>query len=141
MNTPTNRDISSLTENGPTSAPSTMLLALADRCEREEPSQELDEEIWQTLPSWAGLKPFTTSLDSAVTLIPEHCEWSELGRHVEWGEPSPLTGSCEREYCVTISLMDATGNFLGNSVHGATETLPMSICAAALRARAALVQS
>jgi hypothetical protein len=58
-----------------------VLLALADRCEREEPSVDLDADIWWALfpdaepTSWPD---YTTSLDAAVTLVPEG--WSTTVR-------------------------------------------------------------
>lgn len=52
------------------------LIALAVRCEREEPSRELDRAIWLAIdpgakPTAADWDDYTISLDAAVTLVPE----------------------------------------------------------------------
>ncbi len=127
--------------------PARLLALLADRCEREEPSRALDAEIavacrigsdkvdkdhwsYRNFPTWlprddgrveAGMHwatlPYTTSLDAAVTLRPEGFAWSVAHDQTatadvnQWGEIS---------------------------VRGVAKTAPMAICAAALRARAAV---
>ena len=54
------------------------LLALADRVEREEPSDDLNFAIAQTLPVTPG-KPrwreYVTSLDAAEALVPSGWRW------------------------------------------------------------------
>lgn len=143
------------------------LLALAGRCEREVPSRELDADIYIAvrIPSeragridklggvvgwWPKDGPyqsaidvpcFTTSMDAALTLVPDakQAELSEMSRHVDWGEAHPVTGSHEREYCVSVYLLDEAGYATGMGLNGAAETLPLALCAAALKARAALV--
>lgn len=147
------------------------LLALADRCEREEPSRELDGEIMFSLfavpvgkngylwpeddPSWAfamrfpgkdaawfkansdpqretiliwregdpillnhmRIKPVTSSLDAAVTLVPE-----SAGAYCA-GKAATAVGHCfasvDNEECWA-------------------KTPALALCAAALRARAAM---
>jgi len=108
------------------------LLALADRCEQAAGSdRELDAEIAVALfggnviydlkiKQWRRIKitsawrmdhplpPYTTSLDAALTLVPEGCGWMVMSSAAKVGVwPS----------------------------HGATPAL--ALCAAALRARAA----
>ena len=106
------------------------LNALADRVEREEPSNLLDQIIWQaikTVPGTGGWKPYTTSLDAAVTLT----DWciahlSEIG-----GDGLPM--------CVlTDGTQDATGFCLNSPTSGVT-ALARALTAAALRARAAIL--
>lgn len=127
------------------------LEALAARCEKEEPSLELDEAIAAAVAgailerqkdgraayhrddSWVSIgaiKPCTSSLDAAVTLVPEDCGieiqrywmkkpgvWWSVG--LAWG----LGTRSER-----VMVMDVA-------------TAPLAICAAALRARAALAEN
>lgn len=125
------------------------LLQLAERCEREEPSLLLRCDIakalgwrevkhdchiryidldgrmrWATeIPDWPG------NLDAAVTLVPPNC-WRETNgprRYLNIPSSSPNYWHCN----VTVwepKMRDHHG-------WGATEAL--SICAAALRARAA----
>jgi hypothetical protein len=58
-------------------------LALALRCEKEEPSRKLDAEIGSTLEVYSDKGSalydwplrYTTSLDAAVTLVPEGWCW------------------------------------------------------------------
>ncbi len=130
-----------------------VLLALADRCEREEASREFDIEIYRSLypaeptPSLAGdhypppgfgtdalslqiEAPFyTTSLDAAVTL-PSKDWWRETNgprRYLNIPSPSPNYWRT----LITAWDLRSPKDFLGWS---ATE--PLSICAAALRALA-----
>lgn len=53
------------------------LNALADRVEREEPSRYLDADIEEAEKGAATADPpyYTTSLDAAVTLVPEGWFW------------------------------------------------------------------
>ena len=108
-----------------------VLLALADRCEREEPSSPLnvaicfaifgdDKSKWPTPPL---LRQFTTSLDAAVTLVPER--WDTI-------------------VAVMLTTRDpaAARVFKGAmypSFNGEAKTEAMARCAAALRARASLL--
>lgn len=161
-----------------------VFLDLADRCEREEPSRDLDGEIMFTLfakpvgergylwpednASWSFAMRFpgkdlawfksvrrldtdketilvwrdgdpilmnalrvlklTSSLDAAVTLVPEGA-WRETNgprRYLNIPTPVPNYWHCE------ISLWKPTyGDF-----HGWAATEAMAICAASLRARA-----
>jgi len=118
------------------------LLALAERCEREEPSWDLDCAIaeaigWYT-PHRDWRRPkgdtpkFTTSLDAAVTLVPEHrsyeLAYSAAGdkalrraRLWDWRR-SALALDPDNEWAATA------------------KTLALALCAAALRARAAIAE-
>jgi hypothetical protein len=97
----------------------TTLLALAERCEQAAgPDAGLDLAIWKALSEMPGFKhpspiwrfDVTESLDAAVTLVPEECGWMVMNSAAKVGVwPS----------------------------HGATPAL--ALCAAALRARAAMV--
>lgn len=131
-----------------------LLLQLAERCEREKPSDDLDLKI-ATASGWrfgggrpkggawiapngvsyhgntfAGPPKFTTSLDSAVTLVPEN-------RSFELTFSAAGDGALRR-----ARLWDwrrsATGLDPGNEWLTTGKTLPLALCAAALRARAAL---
>ncbi len=114
------------------------LLALADRCEREEPSHRLDDAIWiavegidthvETPAFKMGNPPnrkrmaiphYTTSLDAAVTLRPDGFAWN-AGEERARGFAS-LTGEDHRHCFDTRA-----------------KTPALAFCAAALRARAAL---
>ena len=103
--------------------PQAQLLALADRCEREEPSRKLDVSISDALGyAHDGSLPFyTTSLDAAVTLVPEGFIWR-------------VSGSSEGRFFASLhpAARDA--------VTGQAKTEPMARCAAALRARAAVLE-
>ncbi len=136
----------------PASTPSDALLALAARCEREEPTFALEceiaaatypagavaciEGVWivnkrgtPLTPIWEPLHParYTTSLDAAVTLVPEGWAW-----FVEWiGAPfsegrARLWIPAQRTQKLTVE-----------NVNTQAKTPTMALCAAALRARAA----
>jgi len=108
------------------------LNALADRCEREEASRELDCEIVCTLRHVPYVRSsecpplYTASVDAAMSLT----DWciahlSEIG-----GDGLPM--------CVlTDGTREAKGYCLNSPTSGVT-ALARSLCAAALRARAAL---
>ena len=101
------------------------LRALADRCEREEPSLLLDFDIHhavaarkaESIPS-----SYTTSLDAAVTLVPEGwsisvgCSENRKHAQVQLGRSYP-----------TNKVVTLEGR-----------TMALALCAATLRARAAL---
>ena len=107
------------------SAARQVLLDLAERCEREEPSRVLNEAIERAIHSGGPFPittaPYTTSLDAAVTLVPAGWiyrlgSFAEEGTH--WAE-------------------------LNQPMHGATtesdrlaKSVALALCAAALRARA-----
>jgi len=100
------------------------LMAVAERCEREEPSQTLDFDILDALTPPATpwkYKPYTTSLDAAVTLVPAGWSFflglSENGRHAQ----------------VTLGRSHPTNR----TVIQEGRSLPLALCAAALRAKAA----
>ena len=115
-------------------------LALADRCEREEPSRALDDAIWEALegrPAYTEGEPFkrgnpprrtrlpipayTASLNAAVTLIGDGVEW----------DMTTLYGVARASVGLNLNKGPHYGKHYGALV-------PMTICAAALRARAAL---
>ena len=123
------------------------LLALADRCEREEPSRELDSAIlvacghqtlhrligkaldWEYRPNgvgiWHTMPSPTSSLDAAVTLVPKDCVWS---------------GGNESGFIAVVSggSMDDDTAFVKTSDGENTTGMALALCAAALRARASL---
>lgn len=113
-------------------------LALVDRCEREEPSRELDCEIakavgwtynpknlpgapWKDAADRVEWTPpwFSFSLDAAVTLVPEGVEWNLTN----------LYGIAMSE----VGLNFSDGNWQTSRHKGGH--LALAICAAALRAR------
>ena len=100
------------------------LLKLAERCEREEPSFALERQIMYAVYSVPPQhpiegdkpKPYTTSLDAAVTLVPDDCEqWAVATKK---NMPRPIVAQVNE----------------GSWYAGATPAL--ALCAAALRARA-----
>ena len=116
------------------------LLALALRCEREEPSRDLDFAIGQVVHGfdrlvvdgtehWGyrghyarELSRYTTGLDAAVTLVPEGYKWAV------WHDGQAR---------VRVSGPE-TPAFLAPSWEAFDVTTPaLALCAAALRARAA----
>lgn len=149
-------------EKDNTGLTSGVLLELALRCEREEPSLKLNAEIavacrigsklvkadhwsYRNFPTWRARddgrvevvhttdkggvhwepEPYTTSLDAAVMLVPEGASWSVT-----------VQGACEAE--VTI----LSGRFLIDGDierYGRSGVPAKALCAAALRARAALL--
>lgn len=167
------------------------LLALADRCEREEASRELDLAIrvalyptgdvatltgkhrrgldkkpgtawdfWHNgalvFEVWSGdgqctcngshvLPSYTTSLDAALTLVPENMLVENLG---EMRDAGPLTGMWLAQLCprgprrriaeISAAALRAACD-ADPCVHAKTAAL--ALCAAALRARAALEQA
>lgn len=103
-----------------------VLLALADRCEWEPPSQDLDECIWSNIAgedfAYETTTAYTTSLDAAVTLVPEGWVFSL--------NTFPASASAY--------VMDASSRIIRpNQQYIATPAL--ALCAAALRARAAMM--
>jgi hypothetical protein len=114
------------------------LLALADRCEQAAgPDRELDNAILSALGySWRGMAYchnddnhvlkgstfFTKILDAAVTLVPEGWTWARY-----------YSGAAE---CGTLN--GPGGSILFERGQGISTAL--SLCAAALRARAAMAQ-
>lgn len=112
------------------------LLALAERCEREESSRDLDEAIHMAVFNcnlWASVlgdedagNPFpryTTSLDAAVTLIEDGIEWSVSNLY-------------------HVARAEVGMNFNNGPHYGEHKgaLMAMALCAAALRARAAIRQ-
>lgn len=112
-------------------APADVLLALAERCEREEPSYALDCQIEHLCaPERAhfigNAKPYTTSLDAAVTLVPEWHRWS-----VETGT------MCS----AVVHNLEALFPGDRTKVTGRSARPAPALCAAALRARAAVAEA
>lgn len=122
------------------------LLALADRCEREGAgSFDLDKAILRALGytwrgmdywfrdgshTWKGESHPTQSLDAALTLVPENTFWW-IGRgKVRLGEP--MFGAIIEE--AEIDMPAELGS--GESDH----SISLALCAASLRARAALLR-
>jgi hypothetical protein len=100
-----------------------VLLALADRCEREGPSRELDAEVWHACnrPDGAWAPAYTSSLDAAVTLVPEGAYLAgvrQINQTLFWAIIG-FEADAETEW------------------QGEAKTEPMARCAASLRARAA----
>lgn len=145
---------------GPSGKPSDILLALADRCEREEPSRALDCDIsnaalgTRLFPHgasvtgvadtngkgsvWKGECAFyTTSLDAAVTLVPE-------GWHATIYQGDPTTRNFKHKTQLAPHMENddgwAAASEAASEAAGKGKTLAMSICAAALRARAAVLE-
>lgn len=150
-----------------------VLLDLANRCEREEPSRELDCRIWaeindyavrvvknqligrnrqaphdECLIGWADKRPihtlditfdktfvarFTTSLDAAVTLVPEAWEWQTSNR-----APKPHAGRAyiHNRELIFAGMSGRTRNPKYRSAECTALTPALALCAAALRARA-----
>jgi len=106
-----------------------VLLDLADRCEREEPSEDFDAAIFHALerryvyPSstapYGSPKPppYTTSLDAAVTLVPEGWRLYDV------------TEELDGTFWVTLDCASQRGE-------GHAKTEAMARVAASLRARA-----
>jgi len=95
------------------------LLELAECCERATgPSFVLEQQIAEAVGRGMTLPPFTSSLDSALTLAPgiRHVEW------IERGAEACCFGECEFDSAVYM---------------GKAATAPLAICAAGLRALAA----
>lgn len=82
-----------------------------------------------------GTPHYTTSLDAALTLVPEGHEWHNMERNVQWDDPEVFAGQ-EREYGVQIYGMTEAGypDFKRDFI-GAHDLLPIALCIAALRSR------
>lgn len=100
--------------------------ALASRCEREEASRTLDVAIARAIEPDRprskydpNLSRFTVSLDAAVTLVPDEYDWIV----------ARANGGLTIHACV------------GNTTEHFGGTPALALCAAALRARAALSQT
>lgn len=106
---------------------SSELLALAVRCEHEEPSRELDADIERAVRGMRANQmyppPRTSSIDSAVTLVPKDFDHTMTWyRKTADAYVSRDGGEFKPDDCVG----QATAS-----------TLALALCAAALRARAA----
>jgi hypothetical protein len=112
------------------------LIELAGRCEKATgPDREIDADIADPLPVCANLNPrdtrghvlehvpaYTASLDAAMTLVPEGWHSS-----IFTTEGATLRGSA--------AVRDRDG---GPSFTSSAGTAALALCAAALRARAAM---
>ena len=105
------------------------LLALAERCEQAAgPDRELDFAIaaglgWPDSPNLhQHARRYTESLDAAITLVPEGCDW-----HVQ---ANPSVGAC------WASVGGPIKQRISSDVRKAA-TPALALCAGALRARAA----
>lgn len=128
---------------------SAALLALAERVEREAPSNQLDAEVWDTIgltadqerhcQKWrrmdgrtdltrfdflrAWTKYYTSSIDAALTLVPAGSFWNVL-----------TAGRSRDEYQAAVVLARSDARL---SWHIAS-TPASALCAAALRAMAVM---
>jgi hypothetical protein len=101
------------------------LNALADRCEREEGGAELNARIFEAVytnmicRAGVSLYDYTESLDAAVSLVPKDYDWIVCRAN----------GGLTLHACV------------GDTNEYFSSTPALALCAAALRARAALSQT
>jgi hypothetical protein len=109
------------------------LLALAERCEQAAgPDKELDFTIDDFMLKYGAetdcirnpryVLPYTASLDAAVTLVPEGWRY-DLTNGDLISEEKPAAR--------------LTPDFAGPCFNGYARTVPLALCIAALRARAA----
>lgn len=112
-------------------ASATVLLALADRCEKEVPNRELDSAIHLAIAADEkfGVPYYTTSRDDAVKLVPNvfrtaHAQEYLCGGH--WG------------WTLKSNHFDHGKSSQGVYAAATAKTAAMALCAAALRARASL---
>ncbi len=128
------KDLGSDAAASPNPPAAELLEALAARCEREEPTWQLDDAIAQAalgLPpcGTAGPRPYTSSLDAAITLVPEGFVW---GVETFCGSAARVIGpEDEKEGSVPQGYSDTFG----------VKTAAAALCAASLRGRAALVKA
>ncbi len=130
------------------------LLALADRCERAKgPDRELDERIGMAI----GLKrtmrvgheclgndrvvrilcpAYSTSLDAAMTLVPKDC--LAMVRHL-WDGDNRAGQAVLNSY--VSSREEADGKMWAAGFIAVSATPALALCAAALRAKAAMEPS
>ncbi|WP_316176287.1 hypothetical protein [Bradyrhizobium sp. SZCCHNRI1073] len=118
------------------SGDSQKLLELAERCEKaERPDRGLDAEIHFRIKNGIGVgcasdaPAFTGSLDAALTLVPEGLSWTtgQNVHHLYWH-----TG--------VNRLNLGTGAPESVSCSAPTKSPALALCAAALRARAAIAK-
>lgn len=106
------------------------LLKLADRIEREGPSRKLDHAIADSDETIFGpLLNYTTSIDDALTLVPEGRSWEV--RRSGFGDPAQACIWNPRKSPGGRNDIRATLN----NGHAAA-----ALCVACLRARAAMVE-
>jgi hypothetical protein len=117
------------------------LEALARRVETEEPSRELDAEVWRAVgaPIFVGELNYTTSLDAAETLVLDGCDWDLRARHkyneavfvgADWADRYPPKTTAH------VWKMANPGLYAVRE-RGNAATPAAALTAAALRARAA----
>jgi hypothetical protein len=99
------------------------MLALADRVEREEPSEALNEAIADAVEM--GDAPYTHSLDAAMTLVPLAWSLHEIAHSDHY-----------QKWAATLWCI--SGRF--DEVRGYAPTEVAARCAAALRARSSLLK-
>ena len=107
----------------------TTLLALADRCEQAAgPDREMDFAIaagvgWPDSPNLhQHARRYTESLDAAVMLVPEGHEWLR-----------------KNEICMTVYRVPDNLKEWARHIDARGATPALALCAAALRARAAMI--
>lgn len=108
------------------------LLALADRVESCVPHWHMDDDIAQLalgLPPCgsAGPRAYTTSIDAAVTLVPDGFVWDI---QTYCGPAARVVGPQDANGSVPEGISDTSG----------VTTPAAALCAAALRARAAMME-
>jgi hypothetical protein len=112
-------------------------IALAERCEQAAgPDAGLDLAMWTTFLDTPGFQPlspwrtdYTASLDAAVTLVPEGYYWQAANGKRRHSEPQACA-----------DLFVAHGPNRGDmSFTADAATAALALCAAALRARAAML--
>ena len=121
----------------PSPSPTDVLMQLAERCEREEPGDMLDIAIHnatgkevRTL-SLPGYSPhdcprYTTSLDAAVTLVPEGFYWA-----IDYDSNARVVGPEDSRGFVPVGYSDKAESLVP----------AIALCAAALRARCRYMDS
>lgn len=107
------------------------LLALAERCEKAEgPDRELDEAIMDAREQWSGdyiWLDYTRSLDAAMTLVPENADAAgERYRLEGYNSPGVLAPHVR------------ASAWVAGAARCYAATPALALCAAALRARAAI---
>jgi hypothetical protein len=128
---------------------SAKLLALAERVKKATGSdRELDGLIWKALfpvtcafARMGGLSPganpppdFTSSLDAAMTLVPEGWHVMEMG---EGPDITPRPQNFEYGGTAYVNLHYTNRGLLHNVAYGTAVNLPLALTAASLRAIAA----
>lgn len=124
------------------------LLELADKVESCVPHWHMDDDIAQTalgLPpcGTAGPRPYTTSIDAAVALVPEHFSWNAYAHPKIIGiedEPRAYADVYRLAPDLTTTGTVLTRKLLSGPHEAEAPTAAAALCAAALRARAAMME-